>query len=273
MSAANHQPKRTALLTGATGAIGAAIATQLAQQPDLALILVVRDRARGARLCDQISRQTGNRNVRFELADLSLRASIRALAKRLDQPLHVLINNAAEAPRQRLETAEGLERQFATNVMGYFWMIREFEPRLMQSAPARIVNVASYWAGDLDLLDLQFTRRRYDNDTAYRQSKQADRLLTVWFAHRLSASGVTVNACHPGDVNSKLSNDLGFFGHQSPDEGARTPFFLATDPGLEGVTGKYFADCTEVACEFGSNGQAVEALATACLEIDRELGD
>ena len=263
----------TALLTGATGTIGEAIALRLAEQQRLSLILTCRDEVRGARLCARITTTTGNQNVRCERVDLSLRASIRGLASRLDGPLHLLINNGAEAPKLRVETTEGLERQFATNVMGYYWMIQELAPLLMKSAPARIVNVASYWAGDLDLEDLQFTRRRYDNDTAYRQSKQANRMLTVWFARQLKDTGVTVNACHPGDVNSKLSNDLGYGGHQRPDEGARTPVFLATDPGLERVTGKYFARCTQAPCEFGSNWRAVEALRTECQRIDLELRD
>jgi retinol dehydrogenase-13 len=93
-------------------------------------------------------------------------------------------------------------------------MTTAFQDHLARSAPARVVNVASYWAGGLDLEDLEFKRRRYDNDGAYRQSKQADRMLTVAFAERLERSHVTVNACHPGDLVSTLSRNLGFGGHQ-----------------------------------------------------------
>jgi len=79
--------------------------------------------------------------------------------------------------------------------------------------------VASYWAGDLDIDDLEFKHRPYSNGAAYRQSKQANRMLTVAFAERLAEHRISVNACHPGDVNSNLSNDLGFGGHESPGEG------------------------------------------------------
>ncbi len=89
-------------------------------------------------------------------------------------------------------------------------MIQLFSECLKQSAPARVINVASYWAGDLDLADLEFKQRRYSNGAAYRQSKRANRMLTVAFAARLKPYDVTVNACHPGDVNSRLSNDLGY---------------------------------------------------------------
>jgi NAD(P)-dependent dehydrogenase (short-subunit alcohol dehydrogenase family) len=124
--------------------------------------------------------------------------------------------------------------------------------------------VASYWAGGLDLDDLQFRRRRYDNDAAYRQSKQADRMLTAAFAERLKDRGVMVNACHPGDVVSTLSRNLGFGGHETPDEAASTPAWLATDATGAQVTGKYFEHRREVSCRFGADHKAVEALYRAC---------
>jgi NAD(P)-dependent dehydrogenase (short-subunit alcohol dehydrogenase family) len=128
-----------------------------------------------------------------------------------------------------------------------------------------VVNVASYWAGDLDLDDLEFRRRPYDNNTAYRQSKQANRMLTVAFAERFAEHNVTVNACHPGDVKSHLSKNLGFGGHESPQEGARTPAWLATGPIGQQETGKYFEDLQMRSCRFGEDTVAVNALYEACL--------
>jgi retinol dehydrogenase-13 len=159
-----------------------------------------------------------------------------------------------------LETPEGFEMQWATNVLGYAWMIRHFEQYLEMSDSPRIVNVASYWAGGLDFDDLEFRRRRYNNDTAYRQSKQADRMLTVGFANLLKEKGITVNACHPGDVNSKLSNDLGYGGHESPKEGADTPVWVATAVELDGLTGKYFEHRKQMHCAFGNDREGVERL-------------
>lgn len=253
-----------ALVTGATGAIGRAIAERIAARREYEVVLVCRDAAKAEKTVEAIHRQTGNPHVRYELADLSRRASIRALAERWGDPAHVLVNNAAVTPREREETPEGIELQFATNVLGYFWMITGFRDHLARSAPARVVNVASYWAGGLDLGDLEFKRRRYDNDAAYRQSKQADRMLTVAFAERLRESHVAVNACHPGDVVSTLGRNLGFGGHESPDQAASTPAWLATEAVGAKETGKYFEHRREVSCRFGTDRGAVEALVRTC---------
>jgi NAD(P)-dependent dehydrogenase (short-subunit alcohol dehydrogenase family) len=259
------QDHRLALVTGATGAIGKAIALEIAQQADYQVVLLCRDAYKAAKAVSEIIARSGNQQVGFEVVDVSSQVSINALAQRLQSPVHVLVNNAAATSRQRRETAAGIELQFATNVLGYFWLTRALAEQLRSGSPARVVNVASYWAGDLDLDDLEFSSRRYNNNTAYRQSKQANRMLTVAFAQRLREHGVTVNACHPGDVNSNLSNDLGFGGHESPYDGARTPAWLAIDEIGQIETGKYFEHLQMQRCRFGEDSVMVEALYQACL--------
>jgi NAD(P)-dependent dehydrogenase (short-subunit alcohol dehydrogenase family) len=257
----NHISKR-ALLTGGTGAIGGAIAEGLIRN-GFEVLLPVRDVSKGSRTAEAINKKLG-RAPMIEQCDLSSRDDIFALAERIQGPLHVLINNAAECPRRRTETAQGIEKQFATNVLGYFWMMTAFTPHLKKSAPARIVNVASYWAGGLDLNDPEFKQRPYDNDSAYRQSKQADRMLSTFFAQELSATEVMVNACHPGDVRSKLSSDLGFGGHESPDQGAATPLLLAIDAVGGEATGRYFAHLHEESCRFSRDETAISTLVDIC---------
>ena len=107
--------------------------------------------------------------------------------------------------------------------------------------------------------------RRYNNGTAYRQSKQANRMLTAAFAEQLQSYNVTVNACHPGDVNSQLSNNLGFGGSESPDKGAETPVWLATNPIGQEKTGVYFEHRQLTPDRFAQNQGAVAALYKACL--------
>jgi NAD(P)-dependent dehydrogenase (short-subunit alcohol dehydrogenase family) len=256
---------RVALVTGATGAIGKAIARQIAAQDGYEVVLAARDKGKAGRAVQEIQKGSANGRVRYELVDVSRRASVQALADRWQGPLHVLVNNAGVTPGRRQETPEGIELMFATNVLGYDWMIQALRDRLQASAPSRIVNVASYYAGDLDPSDLEFRRRPYDNNAAYRQSKQANRMLTIAFAERLKPLGVAVNACHPGDVSSQLSNNLGFAGSQTPDQAARTPAWLATSPAGMAQTGKFFERLREAPDPFAKDRHAIVALYEACL--------
>ena len=259
-----HANRRVALVSGATGAIGKAIAERITSRPGFEVVLLCRDAGRAESAVADIQRRTGNPRVRYEQVDLSRADSIAALAARWRGPAHILVNNAAVTPRGREESVEGVELQFAVNVLGYFRMVAAFRDHLAASAPARVVNVASYWAGGLDLEDLEFRRRAYDNDAAYRQSKQADRMLTVALADRLAAAGITVNACHPGDVRSTLSRNLGFGGHETPDQGADTPAWLATETQGADRTGRYFEHRREVSCRFAADREAVETLYGTC---------
>jgi NAD(P)-dependent dehydrogenase (short-subunit alcohol dehydrogenase family) len=252
--------KRISLVTGAYGAIGKAIATGLAREKNLSVFLIGRDEALLQRTVAEVISLTGNPEVYGKVLDLSLDKEILELARHWNGPLHVLVNNAATAPRRRMESSEGIEMQWAVNVLSYYRMAWYFQPFMKGQADARIVNVASYWAGGLNLQDPEFKNRPYNNDDAYRQSKQANRMMTLMFAEDLKDSGITVNACHPGDVNSKLSNDLGFGGSARPEEGAATPLFLATSPQLQQVTGKYFEHKREVACNFMNNKAACKEL-------------
>lgn len=261
------EPRKRVIVTGANGAIGKAIARLIAAEPGYEVTIVCRDAAKGKRALQDLIRATGNPHVICQLTDLSRRSEIDALAARWEGALHVLVNNAAQSPRRREETPEGLERQFATNIMSYVWMMNAFQPFLAEAAPSRVVNVASYWAGGLDIDDLEFKKRRYNNDAAYRQSKQANRMLSVAYAKQWKDLDIAVNTAHPGDVNSKLSNDLGFGGHETPDQGAATPVWLATTAVGQDNTGKYYEHMDEKTCRFSQDAAAVEALYEYCQNV------
>ncbi len=268
---ADKHPTLTAAVTGSTGAIGKEIAAGLAAN-GFRVVLINRDPHKSRLAARNIINQTGNQQVETKICDLSQEVNILKLRKGWRGPLDILINNAAVTPPTRQETPEGIELQFATNVLGYFWMIQAFHDLLSRSSYARIVNVASYWAGGLDIDDLEFKRRPYHNDAAYRQSKQADRMLTLTFAERLSPLGITVNSCHPGDVNSTLSNNLGFGGSQSPAQGAETPIWLAVSPQVEEVTGKYFERKQSSHCQFASQQALADKLYQKCFDYTNYVG-
>ncbi len=89
-------------------------------------------------------------------------------------------------------------------------------------------------------------------------------MLTAAFAEKLADKKIVVLAAHPGDVNSKLSNNLGYGGWESPEQGAATPLFCATDPSLKGITGKYFENKTQTPCRFSQDKNAVKRLFEIC---------
>jgi NAD(P)-dependent dehydrogenase (short-subunit alcohol dehydrogenase family) len=255
---------QTILVTGASGAIGKAIVRQIAAKPGYRVVMLCRDEKRANHDAEEIRKVTLNQNVSSIIINVSGKSEIFGLAESWQGPLHGLINNAAVTPNARRETPEGIELQWATNVLGYFWMIQAFTEILKLSSPSRIVNVASYWAGGLDLDDPEFKKHRYNNDSAYRQSKQANRMLTVTFAEKLKSYNIVVNSCHPGDVNSRLSNNLGFGGIESPDQGAATPVWLATDEKAGKFTGKYFEYMQETECQFSRDRMIIERLFEIC---------
>jgi NAD(P)-dependent dehydrogenase (short-subunit alcohol dehydrogenase family) len=264
------------LVTGANSGIGLEAARGLAKA-GARVVMGCRDAARGADARLRIVESTGNRAVEIAVFDQSSQAQVRAFAERFareNDRLDVLVNNAGTWLARREETDEGIERTWATNVLGYFLLTESLRPLLARSAEARVVNVASELARDLDLSDVEFRRRPYEGVTAYAQSKQANRMWTWALARRLEGTGVAANAMHPGGVNTPLFRKGGswkglagaVYGRmmgKSPVEGADTIVYLATSPDVEGVSGRFWVDRAERPCRF--RGQAgEEALWALC---------
>jgi NAD(P)-dependent dehydrogenase (short-subunit alcohol dehydrogenase family) len=132
---------------------------------------------------------------------------------------------------------------FALNHLAYFLLTNLLLDTLKASAPARIINVSSnaHEGGAIHFDDLG-NRRRYEGWTAYGASKLANILFTYELARRLAGTGVTVNAVHPGFVNTNFQRAAGLNmrGPLTPEEGADTMLWLATSEEVEGTTGKYF---------------------------------
>jgi NAD(P)-dependent dehydrogenase (short-subunit alcohol dehydrogenase family) len=166
----------------------------------------------------------------------------------------VLINNAGNIFTHRGLTADGLERTFALNHMGYFVLTHALRDRLIASAPARIVNTASraHLGNTLDFADLQM-EKDYRALTAYGRSKFANILFTRELARRLAGTGVTANCLHPGFVATGLGQrDAGLFGMMvrlamlfasDAERGARTIVHLAASPEVASASGGYYVDC------------------------------
>ena len=146
-------------MTGATNGIGKATALALAQM-GATVTIVSRSPARCAEVVDEIKRISGNNAVEALIADLSVMAEVRQVAdqfKEKYQKLDVLVNNAGGAYGKRQVTAEGFEKTFALNHLGYFLLTRLLLDTLKAGAPARIINVSSdaHKTAHLDFDDLQ----------------------------------------------------------------------------------------------------------------------
>jgi retinol dehydrogenase 14 len=245
---------RTVLVTGGTAGIGRGTALGLARM-GAHLAICGRDRESTEGAAGEI-RAAGGGQVEVFVADLSSQSQVRRLADEVLQRLSridVLVNNVGGYWNTRHVTADGLERTFALNHLAPFLLTNLLWDRLSNSAPARVVTVASnaHAQGRIDFDDLQ-GERSYSGARAYSQSKLANVLFTYELARRLPATSVTANALHPGltrtsfgaedpgGVQRRLVPFLRPF-MKAPAEGAATSIHLASAPELARVTGRYFA--------------------------------
>jgi NAD(P)-dependent dehydrogenase (short-subunit alcohol dehydrogenase family) len=234
---------KVCLVTGATDGIGKVTVRALAES-GATVIGVGRDPAKIRTVMKEIGNTPGS--LEFLTADLSSQAQIRALAdefKRKYDRLDVLMNNAGALFTSYRESVDGIEMTFALNHLSYFLLTNLLLDTITASAPARIINVSSnaHEGSTIDFDDLG-QRRHYSGWSAYGASKLANILFTYELAQRLEGTGITVNAVHPGFVNTNFQRAAGLNmrGQLTPEEGADTQIWLATSAELENVTGKYF---------------------------------
>lgn len=266
------------VVTGATSGIGKEVANQLASL-GAHVVLACRDGLRGKQLASDINASMGAARATVMTVDTADQSSIRAFASDYRDAygvLDVLVNNAGVlVAKHRKTSVDGIELTFATNVLGYHLVTMQLLAALKGDVPSRVVNVASTFAGDVDLDDLQFDRRPYDGMAAYAQSKACDRMLTRAFARRLEPDSVTVNAMAPGlmlgtdlyrDLPPEGRRGLEQLGGRSVSEGADTAVWLASSPELMDVTGRFFEQRSEIRCQFRDE-DAEERLWEACDQL------
>jgi NAD(P)-dependent dehydrogenase (short-subunit alcohol dehydrogenase family) len=244
---------KTAIVTGATSGLGQAAARQLAELGGR-VVLIGRNPDKAAAVQQEIIAATGNPDVTVEIADLSLLAEVRQLARRLleqESRINILVNNAGVLLNERSVTAEGIETTLAINLLAPFLLTNLLLPRLKQSAPARIINVSSggMYTSGIVVDDLQYQQGDYNGSMAYARTKRGLVILTELWAERLKDSGVVVHAMHPGWADTPgVESSLPLFHKlikrllRTPEEGADTITWLAASREAGKVSGYFWLD-------------------------------
>jgi NAD(P)-dependent dehydrogenase (short-subunit alcohol dehydrogenase family) len=230
------------LVTGATDGLGRGVAQGLAAK-GATVLLHGRSPERLEATLEELRSQTGNEKVNSYLADLSSLDAVRDLAERIfseHDRLDVLVNNAGVISPERMKSEDGYELTFAINYLSHFLLTRLLLPLLKDSAPARIVNVASAGQSPVDFSNLML-ERGYDAMKAYSMSKLAQVMFTFELAEHLRGTGVTVNALHPASLmDTKMVQSTFGYSMSTVEEGTEAVVRLAVSQEVDRVTGRYF---------------------------------
>ncbi len=244
---------KVCLVTGGTSGIGYVTARELAKV-EANVVITARSEEKGKRSVEKLRAESGKSNINALIADFSFQSQVRKLVeefKRQYDRLDVLINNAGAIYFRRTLTQDGIEMTFAANQLAPFLLTNLLLERLVSSAPARVVNVASnaHEGHVINFDDLE-GERNYSFMNAYGQSKLANVMFTYELDRRLAGSEVTVNAVHPGYVGTNMGGNNGWLVRLflpinrlwaiDVDQGAETVIYLASSPEVDGVSGKYY---------------------------------
>jgi len=256
-------PPKTILLTGGNRGLGRATIELLASQGHRVLF-TARDLTSGQQTLEAIRARHPTANLELHALDLASLSSVRALATRLhDLTLDVLFHNAGvmqQSPTRRL-THDGFEETLGVNVLGPFLLTQLLRPALERAPVARVVGVSSRLhlpgsRGEPVHFDFDdpMLERGYHPERAYKNSK----LAMLWFLFELARRvppRITVNGVCPGLVPLTAAESTHGFQKwvmrnvlvhmpfaKSVEEAARSFAFMATDPSLEGVTGRFFGE-------------------------------
>ncbi|MFC9746457.1 SDR family NAD(P)-dependent oxidoreductase [Streptomyces niveus] len=190
----------TALVTGATGGIGAAVSRRLAAE-GAAVVVTDVNPDRCTELAAELSAD-GARALGIAL-DVSDEEAWRATLERVVAELGgltVLVNNAgiAESRTVETETQETWDRVIAVTQGGVWLGMKHGGPAIERSGGGSIVNIASIFG----------TVGGFGSQFSYHAAKGAVRLMTKNAALHWATRGVRVNSIHPGFIETPLSREL-----------------------------------------------------------------
>jgi len=248
---------KTVVISGATNGLGKAAAIELAKE-NPKMLFTYRNQELADNLLAEIKDLSTNAEVHAVHCDFSSQDSIRKCATKiidLCTNIDVLINNAGVVNTSYQETGDGIENTFAVNHLGYFLFTNLLINKMKGEEETRIISVSSAahsFVKEMQWEDINFKNNFRQGLRVYGQSKLANLLFTRYLAIKLSTDNISVNAIHPGGVNTSLGSQnkawyskplrlilRPFF--RSPLKGAESIIYLAAKQN-DGVTGEYFFD-------------------------------
>lgn len=222
----------------------------------------------------------------LELSDFQTAISCASAVQMMGLTPDMLICNAGVNTFGDLELIDGVEKHFVINFLGHFVLVNRLLPTMMAKRSGRIVHVGSASAyRRAPAVGIDFDNLRgegeFDATQAYGRSKLANALFSLELARRLEGIGVTSNVVHPGLVKTNIARTappllrgafdlLGGIVAKSPEQGAATQVYVATNPQLEGVNGAYFEDCNPVVVS-GDHHLFDQAMAMQLWNLAEEL--
>lgn len=255
------------VITGATSGLGLATARELAHR-GADLTLVARNKAKLQAVVKEITRHTGNPNIKTKIADLSLMQEVIALADSLLQQgraIDVLINNAGALYNPRQETSEGLECSFALLLLAPYILTEKLHPLLQKSGAARVINVSSggMYATGIALSNLQSDQGSYRGADAYARAKRGLVIMGERWSRHWATDGITVHNMHPGWAQTPgVETSLPEFTKvtkrvlRSPEQGADTIIWLAHATEVAQTSGLFWFDRFPHATNFTNKTKA-----------------
>lgn len=245
---------KTAIVTGANSGMGMATVRALSDM-GARVIMLCRSERRGREALERLNSEKP-RDLDLILCDLGDYDSVRSFVSKVRESysrIDILVNNAGFISLDRQETKEGLERQFGINHIGHFLLTTSLLDLMDEGSRIVVVASGAHKTGKIHFDDINL-HKGFNVFKAYSQSKLSNVLFTRELARRVKDKGITVNCCHPGAVatNIGIDRETGFGKtvtgllkpfFQTPEQGARTAVFLATDDSVADVSGEYFYKC------------------------------
>jgi len=250
---------KVCVISGTTSGVGYQAAKRLAQG-GAHLVMINRNKEKGQKIQAELAEKFGV-EVDLFIADFQKLAEVQRAAREIGDKyprIHVLINNAGVFNKRRRRTPDGHEMTFGVIHLASFLLSKLLIDNLKHGAPARVLFISSeaHRFGGFSIKDPNWHKRPYVGLLAYGGAKIAQIHTGRVFAERFKDSGVTFNIIHPGAVRTNIGMNNGFLYRiysryilrwflKDPASSGEAIYYLAADPSLEGVTGRFFNQTIE----------------------------